>query len=167
MANPRTKARIEARILERAAHCVEFELNDPRGSFITLTRVEISNDLSTAKVFYSVYGSEGDKSRARHMLDGASGFIRSQVGRVLRTRRIPRLTWIYDDSIEYAAEMQKKIAEALRHDREVNPAAHADKRLEEPEPDEDEELDREYIDYLNALEEEEGENEEGGEASRG
>lgn len=155
MANPRTKARIEARIRERAAHCVEFELNDPRASFITITRTEVSNDLSSAKIFYSVYGSDGDKSRARHMLEDASGFIRSQVGRVLRTRRIPRLTWIYDDSIEYAAEMQKKIAEALRHDREVNPAAHADKRLDEPEADEDEELDREYLDYLNAQEEEE------------
>src|SRR5262245_64380650 len=126
MTNPRVKARIEARIQERIAHCVEFELNDPRATFITITRVEVSDDLSSAKVFYSVYGTEGDKSRTAHMLEDATGFVKKQVGRVLQTRRVPALRWIYDDSIERAAHMHKAIREALEHDRAVNPAAHPD-----------------------------------------
>jgi len=154
MTNPRVKARIEARIQERVAHCVQFELNDPRATFITITRVEVSDDLSSAKIFYSVYGSEGDKTRTAHMLADASGFIRKQVGRVLKTRRIPVLRWIYDDSIELAAKMQATIQEALEKDRAINPSAHTDVSRSEPAEKVDE-VDREYLDFLNAQEEEE------------
>ena len=154
MINPRSKARIEARIQERVAHCVEFELNDPRATFITITRVEASNDLSVAKVFYSVYGTEGDKSRTAHMLDSATGFVRRQVGRVLKTRRIPDLKWIYDDSIERAAHMHDVIAEALDKDRAINPAAHAEIPPTPP-AEKPDELDQEYLDFLQAQEDEE------------
>jgi ribosome-binding factor A len=154
MVNPRSKARIEARIQERAAHCIEFELKDPRSTFITITRVEVSDDLSSAKIFYSVYGTEGDKSRAAHMLVDASGFVRKQIARVLKTRRVPALKWIYDDSIELAARMHQRIREALEHDRAINPAAHADLKPAEL-PATENELEREYLDFLQAQEDEE------------
>jgi len=155
MTNPRVKARIEARILERAAYCVEFELNDPRSTFITLTRVELSDDLSSARIFYSVYGTDGDKSRVAHMLDSATGFIRKQVGRVLKTRRIPALRWIYDDSSEIAARMNRTIQDALEHDRTIHPGAHAEIPAPQAEPKPDE-VEREYLDFLQAQEEEDG-----------
>src|SRR5262245_31210523 len=155
MTNPRVKARIEARILERVAYCVEFELKDPRATFITVTRVEVSDDLSTAKIFYSVYGTEGDKSRSAHMLEDASGFIRKQVARVLKTRRVPALRWIYDDSIERSAQMHKTIQEALDKDRAINPSAHAEIPRPDPEKKEDE-VEKEYLDFLQAQEDEEG-----------
>jgi ribosome-binding factor A len=154
MTNPRVKARIEARIQERAAYCVEFELNDPRAAFITVTRVEVSDDLSSAKIFYSVYGTEGDKSRVAHMLVDAAGFVRKQIARVLKTRRVPALQWIYDDSIERSAEMHKTIQAALEKDRAINPAAHAEIPPTEPEKKLDE-VDREYLDFLQAQEDEE------------
>lgn len=153
MANPRTKAKIEARIHERVAYCLEFELSDPRGSFITVTKVEVSSDLSIAKVFYSVLGSEAERNRVAHMLEHATGFVRTQVGRVLRTRSIPKLRWVYDDSIAYAAEVEEKIAAALRRDREVNPDAHAEVGVPEPEPEE-ELVEEEYDEFLEAQEEE-------------
>ena len=154
MVNPRSKARVEARIQERVAHCVEFELTDPRATFITITRVEASDDLSSAKIFYSVYGTEGDKSRTAHMLDSATGFVRKQVGRVLKTRRIPALRWVYDDSIERAARMHETIQEALEHDRAINPQAHAELPAPPPKPKTDE-LEGEYLDFLQAQEDEE------------
>src|SRR5688572_26474319 len=156
MTNPRVKARIEARIQERVAYCVEFELKDPRATFITITRVEISDDLSSARIFYSVYGTEGDKSRTAHMLEDASGFVRKQVARVLKMRRIPALRWIYDDSIERTAEMHRTIQQALEKDRAINPAAHPELAHPSGEPKPDEELDREYLDFLQAQEDEEG-----------
>lgn len=119
MASPRTIARLEARVLERAAHCVEFEINDPRSAFITVTRVELATDLSTGKIFYSVLGGVGEKSKAAHMLEAAAGFIQRQVARVLKVRRMPHLRWIYDDSIEYAARMDEAISEALHRDEEI------------------------------------------------
>lgn len=154
MINPRSKARIAARIQERVAHCIEFELNDPRSTFITITRVEVSDDLSVAKVFYSVYGTEGEKSKTAHMLEGATGFVKKQVGRVLQTRRIPDLKWIYDDSIERAAHMHDVIQEALEKDRAINPAAHTDMPAPVPEPKGDV-VDKEYLDFLQAQEDEE------------
>jgi len=153
MANPRSKARIEARIHERAAYCIGFELNDPRSSFITVTKVEITDDLLTARIFYSVLGTRGDRTRVEHMLESANGFIRKQVGRVLQTRHIPALQWIYDDSVERSAELQSKIQDALEKDRAINPAAH----LELPRPKgapAEEDVEREYREFLQAKEDE-------------
>jgi len=153
MANARAKARIEARIRERAAYCIEFELRDPRSTFITVTGCEVSPDLSVAKILYSVYGSEGDKSKVSRMLTDATGFVRTQIGRVLRTRRIPRVVWVYDDSVEIQANMERAIERALEHDREVNPAAHAE--IPSAAGSEGaEEVDREYLDFLDAQEKE-------------
>ena len=79
MANPRTIARLEARILERAAVCLQSEVSDPRASFITVTRVKLSPDLSSGRIYYSVLGTEGDKSKAEHMLESAAGFLQRQI----------------------------------------------------------------------------------------
>jgi len=121
MANPRTIARLEARIQERAAYCLQFEVNDPRASFITVTRVELSSDLTSGKIHYSVLGSEGDKSKAEHMLKSAAGYIQRQVARVLDVRRVPHLRWVYDGSMEHASNMDKLIREARERDRAINP----------------------------------------------
>ncbi len=119
MANPRTIARLEARIMERAAYCIAFELNDPRITLITLVRCELTNDLANAKLHYSVIGSRADQAKCQRALDSAAGFVQRQVGRILRTRRIPRITWKFDESIRAAAEMDLKIQEALRKDQEI------------------------------------------------
>lgn len=153
MANPRTKARLEARIHERAAYCLEFELSDPRSGFVTITKVELTQDLGTARIYYSVYGTEGDKSRVKHMLDDASGYVRSKIARVLRIRKLPKLAWFYDDSIEYAAKMDRAIRDAMERDRVINPEAHTEAELTEDEqPEEEPVLDSEDLDSLKARE---------------
>jgi ribosome-binding factor A len=124
MANPRTIARLQARIHERAAYCLQFEISDPRAGFITITHVELSSDLSVGKIHYSVLGGESDKNKAAHMLTSAGGYIQRQIARVLEMRRIPRLVWIYDDSVEKAADLDLLIREARQRDRAINP--HAD-----------------------------------------
>ena len=110
--------------MERAAYAVQFEVADPRVALVTLIRCELSKDLSHAKMFYSVFGTEADRRSTQRALESASGFIQRQVGRVLRTRRIPRLAWHYDDSVRRAAEMDQKIREALDRDRGIHPGAH-------------------------------------------
>jgi ribosome-binding factor A len=119
MANPRTIARLQSRIHERAAHCLEFEVRDPRAPLITITRVELSNDLSAAKIFYSVLGPRAERSKAEHMLESAGGFIQRQVARVLETRKVPRLSWIYDESIEEAQRLDTAIKKALARDQVI------------------------------------------------
>lgn len=143
MANPRTKARIEARIHERAAIVLQTEVSDPRAGFITVTRVEMSTDLTSGKIFYTVLGSEGDKNKVARMLDDASGYLQRQIAPALKLRRTPHLRWIFDDSLEYSLEMDRKIHEALERDRAIAAGARPDaapSELEEddlPEPDDE------------------------------
>jgi len=136
MANPRTIARLQARIQERAATALEFELKDPRGGFITVSRVELSSDLSSGKIFYSVLGSAADKSKVAHMLESAAGFLQRQIARGLDLRRMPHLRWIYDESIEAAARLDDLIGKALERDKVIATTGEA--------PDEDEDWEEEY-----------------------
>lgn len=154
MANPRTIAKLQARILERAAHCVEFELADPRIGMVTLTRCELSADLARVKIFYSVMGGAVTKRQTQRVLEDAAGFVQRQVGRVLATRRIPRITWELDASIEYADEMDRKIREAIDRDREVR-----GERAPAPVDDLDEvrsAVDEEYEEFLEDQEDSDG-----------
>jgi ribosome-binding factor A len=112
MANPRTIARLESRILERAAIVLQSEVADPRASFITVTRVKLSPDLSSGRIYYSVLGTEGDKSKAAHMLDSAAGFLQRQIALAVQLRRMPHLKWSYDDSLERADDMSRLIQQA-------------------------------------------------------
>ncbi len=122
MANPRTIARLEAQILRRAAHCIQFELADPRAGFITLTRVELSNDLTSARIYYSVLGDEGERTKAESLFEQAGGFIQRQVARVLHTRTVPHLKWIFDETIVRAAEMDLLIRRARERDEAIRAA---------------------------------------------
>jgi ribosome-binding factor A len=124
--NPRSIARLQARIQERAAYCLQFEIHDPRATFITITRVELSPDLASGKIHYSVLGDEGDKANAAHMLKSAAGFIQRQVARVLSVRRMPHLRWVFDDSLENAQAIDALIREARARDAEINPALAAE-----------------------------------------
>ena len=130
MANPRTIARLESRILERAAIVLQSEVSDPRASFITVTKVKLSTDLSSGRIYYSVLGSEGDKSKAAHMLETASGFLQRQIALAVQLRRMPHLKWTYDESMERADDMAKLIKEARERDRTINP------HVDDEEPDE-------------------------------
>lgn len=133
MANPRIVARVAGRIQERVAYCLQFEMRDPRASFVTVTRVELSSDLKHAKVFYSTLETGGARSRVQHMLDDATGFVRSKIARVLDTREVPGLRWIHDESLERAAELDLLIRQARERDEAIRGPSNA----EDDEDDED------------------------------
>ena len=119
MANPKTVARLQAQIQRRVAHCLQFELADPRAGFLTVTRVELTQDLASAKIFYSVLGEDVDVRLSQKMLEQANGFIQRQVAGILRTRTVPRLSWEFDESIREAARLGQLIQDARERDREI------------------------------------------------
>jgi len=135
--SPKTIARLEAQILRRAAHCLQFEVNDPRASFITITRVKLSSDISSGKIYYSVMGDQAELSKAAHMLKSAAGFIQRQVAGVLRLRNMPRLDWAFDDSIAESIRVDQLIHEALERDKQIAAEApeHEQSTDETPEPE--------------------------------
>jgi len=81
-------------------------LKDPglKSGFLTITDLELSKDMKTARVYYSLLGSARDREMAQKALERSVHFIRSQVLAKLRMKIIPRLIFSYDDT---AAEAQK------------------------------------------------------------
>lgn len=89
------------------------ELRDPRVGLVTVTRVEVSGDLSHARVYVSPAGDQPD--RALEGLRHAAGFLRSRVARALSTRTVPELHLELDRGIEHAARINA-VLEAIRHE---------------------------------------------------
>ena len=112
-------ARIDQEIRRILGTLITQELSDPRLSFVTVTRAEISDDLQHCKVFVSVIG---DRHQARQSLDAlthASGFLRGELGHKIDLRHTPDLIFIEDRSTERAIE----IAKTLREDAEKHRVA--------------------------------------------
>jgi ribosome-binding factor A len=106
------ESRVAERIRERVAQVVLFELGDPRIAFTTITRVKLARDFSRCEVFYSVLGTDGDRSKTKHALDEARGYVQREVAKVLRTRTVPHLVFQYDPAIEGAMRVDELIRQA-------------------------------------------------------
>lgn len=138
------ESRLAARIRERVANVVLFELQDPRiePGRLTITRVRLASDLSTCKVFYSVLGSDADRSKTHHALTAATGHIQREVGKILRTRTIPRFQFEYDEAIAGGIRvtglldrLKEERGDADEEGEEIppdSPPADADGEEEEP-----------------------------------
>src|SRR3954453_8923665 len=85
------------------------ELKDPRIGFVTVTGVETSSDLRHARVYVSVLGSAKKQARTMEGLEAAHGVLQSQIGRELRMKRTPQLTFDYDRTVEEGVRMNKLI----------------------------------------------------------
>src|SRR5918992_4694063 len=92
------------------------ELKDPRIGFVTVTGVETSPDLQSARVFVSVLGSEKKRERTLAGLEAAHGVLQARVNRELRLKRTPRLTFEYDPTVERGVRMTQLIDELAPDD---------------------------------------------------
>lgn len=83
--------RVGEQLKKELSQIIQSELKDPRVGFITVTGVEVTSDLSQAKVYISVLGNDEQKENTLLALGRATGFIRSEVGRRIRLRHTPEL----------------------------------------------------------------------------
>lgn len=97
------------------------EIRDPRVGLVTVTHVQVSGDLSVAKVAVAVPGEEPERQRALEGLQSAAGFLRSRLAKALTTRTIPELRFELDRGIEHAARINQLLAE-VRREAEAEPA---------------------------------------------
>lgn len=111
--------KIREAIRERIAFVLEFSLQDPRRSQLTLTvtKAELSKDLGHCTVYYSVLGGEKERKLAAHMLEHARGFIRTELVKVLKTRKHPQIEFRFDDTIEKSVALTRRIEEIAAEDR--------------------------------------------------
>lgn len=89
------------------ADAITTELKDPRVGFVTVTRVNVSPDLSHATVLVSVLGSREEQSRAMDGLEHARGFLRTYIARHLQIRSAPELHLELDRGLQHAARIDE------------------------------------------------------------
>ena len=94
------------------------ELKDPRIGFITVTQVEVSRDLSLAKVYISIMGSEEQIEGSWKGLQSSLGFIRREVGHRIRLRITPELRFVLDKSLDYSDHIQKLLLQIERDEKQ-------------------------------------------------
>jgi ribosome-binding factor A len=92
-------------------------IRDPRVGFVTVTRVEVSPDLSHAKVYVAVPGEETDRERTLEGLLSAAGYLRSLAAKVLTTRSVPELHFELDRGLEHATRINQLLEDLRRESR--------------------------------------------------
>jgi ribosome-binding factor A len=92
--------RIAALIKEELARALTQKARDPRIGFVTVTQVEVSEDLKFAKVFYSVLGTDEQKQKTAEGLEKARGFLQKDIAQNLNIRFTPHLNFILDPSLD-------------------------------------------------------------------
>jgi len=98
-------ARLAHQFQQEIAVIIHQELKDPSLGFVTITRVELSKDLSQAKVFFSCLGAEAERVQSQEALERSARFIHSLIGKRFRLKVIPAILFRYDESIERSIAM--------------------------------------------------------------
>ena len=104
-------SRLAESIKEEVSKMIREDVKDPRLGFATVTDVEVADDLRHAKVFVSILGNEEEIKSSMDVLTRASGFIRSELGKSIRLRYVPEISFRYDESIVHGAHISKLLRE--------------------------------------------------------
>lgn len=123
MADPARARRVADRIRKTVAQVLERRIKDPRLGFVTITDVRVTGDLQQATVFYTVYGTEGERRRSASALKSATGLIRSEVGKALGIRLTPTISFQLDSLPTTARSIEDALAQAQARDAAIARAA--------------------------------------------
>lgn len=123
--HPRRRIRIQELIHQTVSQAT-LHLKDPAIGFITITGAEISPDVSLAKIFYSVLGTEKEREETAAALERAKSYIRHEVGKLENLRRVPEIAFFYDESVEKAARVHQLMQQIQNEDPAPNPKPTGD-----------------------------------------
>lgn len=113
----RRHERLADQIRAEVAEIINRELKDPRIGFATVTRVELAADYHAARVWVSVLGDVEAQEGTLEGLASAAGFLRREVGRRLRLRRVPEITFALDQSARDSLRIES-LLEKVHRERE-------------------------------------------------
>lgn len=139
----RRAQKVAEAIREVVSMAILAELNDPRVQDVTVTYVEVSNDLRSAKVHVSVMGDETKQQLSLRGLKSAAGFLQSRCAARIDTRYTPRIQFLLDQGVKKSIEIARILDSVLppgegadRSDGEVEAGAaeHAEPDREETAP---------------------------------
>lgn len=120
------RERVAEAIRREVAGILRFELADPRVGRATVTRVELTGDLTLARVYVSVYGSDAEQKETLAVLGRARGRVRTLLGSRVRLRATPEIRFVFDPSVEFSIRLQQ----ILDREHAARPPAAGDESLE-------------------------------------
>jgi ribosome-binding factor A len=109
--------RLGNQVLRTLNELLRFEIKDPRLKLVSLTSVDLSRDLSFARVYFSLLDPDGDPEPVQDGLEKASGFLRGRLGREIKIRHVPELRFAHDNSAAEAQRISSLIEDALESDQ--------------------------------------------------
>ncbi|MFT5519853.1 MAG: ribosome-binding factor A [Enterobacterales bacterium] len=120
--------RVGEQIQRELAMLMQRELKDPRVGMVTVSAVDVSRDLAYATVYVTFLGKDNpdEIKSAIAALGNASGFLRSQLGKIIRMRLTPHLTFKYDESLVRGRELSSLIDEARARDSAIDTESDTD-----------------------------------------
>jgi ribosome-binding factor A len=111
------KEKVQDAIQKEVSSIIQNELKDPRLGFVTITAVEMTQDLRYAKIFYSVLGKDEEHKKSQEALDSALGFIRRLIAERIQLRFAPEIVFKEDKSSEYSVRIQEVLDEIKELER--------------------------------------------------
>ncbi|MCC5464434.1 30S ribosome-binding factor RbfA [Pelosinus baikalensis] len=99
--------KVQEFIKQEISKIILTELKDPRVGFATITQVEATGDLRSAKIYVSLMGSDEQKADTWKGLQSSLGYMRSEIGKRIRMRITPELSLHLDESLDYSAHIQE------------------------------------------------------------
>jgi len=109
--------RVNELIKEVLSELVLTEIKDPRIGLVTVVGVRVTNDLSSAKVLFSVMGDEAQRIQTQKLLKAATPFLRRVLVRHMDVRIAPELRWIYDDSLDRSFRIEQMLRDTGTTDK--------------------------------------------------
>jgi len=106
--NPRAR-RLGAEIQRELTELLRRDVKDERIGNVTITAVDLTADLRSAKVYYLIFGKEGPDPAVQRGLTSAAGFLRNALSKSLMIRYTPMLTFELDTSIEHGVRLTQLI----------------------------------------------------------
>jgi ribosome-binding factor A len=126
------QARVAEMIKRDLVELLQKDMRDPRLALTTVTQVEVTRDFLFAKVFVSVMGTPEEKAAAVKALQGAAGFLKGRLGRMLELRSVPTLAFRLDEGIERGIQMFEVLKNEAEFSASLGPISESEKHaLEE------------------------------------
>ena len=129
--------RIGEQIKRELSMLIRNEIKDPRVSMVSILDVEVTKDLSKAKVFFDALNQD-EHEACEKGLNNAAGFLRRELGRAIKLRNTPALVFIYDDTEQRANDLSVMIDKAVSSDKKPSDNETSDKETSDNEPSEKE-----------------------------
>lgn len=104
--------RLGGQIQRVLTELLQFESKDPRLYGVTVTNVDLSKDISIAKVYFSTLDPDADPAPALAGLKSASGFLRGRLGREIKVHHVPELRFAHDDSVARGFHLSQLIEQS-------------------------------------------------------